>query len=192
MTTCMQNIKPVHMGLSLISRGYFMARKNRRAARYTILMVAEGDSDAVFLDHLRRLYVTRGCGTSTKVRNAHGCGPKHIVEFAIRQTNNANYDRVVTFLDTDIEWTDPVRGLARRKRILMLGSTPCLEGLLLKILDIDVPGNCRDCKRLISDVLNGSSLSDPSTYQRHFDFDLLERKRREIEELEDLIAHIKK
>jgi len=169
-----------------------MAKRHQRVSLYTILAVGEGGSDAVFLKYLKKLYVTRQCGTTTTVKNAYGRGPKHVIEFTVRQANNASYDRVIAFLDTDLIWTADVSELARDNNIQMIGSEPCFEGLLLNILEKNVPGNSRDCKRRLSVELNGSSLTDQATFERYFDFDILEHRRQDIDMLDQLINQIKK
>ena len=66
-------------------------------------MVGEGTTDWAFLKYIKSLYIIRGCGVSAKVLNARGKGPDHVVDYAIRQRQNAAYDRIIALLDSDLE-----------------------------------------------------------------------------------------
>ena len=59
---------------------------SKRTVQTTVLIVGEGDTEKAFLDYLKSLYVTRGCGVSVTIRNAHGKGPINVVDTAIRQS----------------------------------------------------------------------------------------------------------
>ena len=111
-----------------------MPLRKGRVAHHTILLVGEGTADWAFLKYIKSLYISRGCGVSAKVLNAHGKGPDRVVGYAIRQGQNAAYDRIVTLLDIDLEMSAAVRRGAKSKKIQIIGAAPCLEGLLLKIL----------------------------------------------------------
>ena len=93
-----------------------MPLRKGRAARHTILLVGEGTTDSAFLKHIKSLYISRGCGVCARICNAHGKGPDRVVGYAIRQRQNAAYDRVVTLLDTDLEMSTAARRQARSKK----------------------------------------------------------------------------
>lgn len=163
-----------------------MARKARKPVLHTVLIVGEGLTEEAFLRHLKSLYVTRGCGVGLKIRNAHGKGPGHVVDFAIRQRNNAAYDRVIALLDTDDPWPDKTVKWAKQKKIVLIGSTPCIEGLLLRILDQPVPKQSADCKQRITNLINGR-LIIPDSYSTLITHEILETRRVQISELDDLL-----
>jgi hypothetical protein len=100
--------------------------KPRKVAR-TVLVVGEGDSEVCFLQHLKSLYVHRGSGVVVTIKNARGKGAQHVVDFAIRQSRNAEYDVKVALLDVDTDWNDKTRKLAKSGKVLVLPSVPCLE-----------------------------------------------------------------
>ena len=110
-------------------------------------------TEQAFLRHIKSLYISRGCGVGVTIRNAHGKGPDHVVDYAIGQCRNAAYDRVVTLLDTDLLMSAAAHRRARSKKIHIIGSTPCIEGLLLKILDEYVPETSTECKQRCGGVL---------------------------------------
>ncbi len=118
----------------------------RRTVLKTVLIVGEGDTEKAFLDHLKRLYVTRGCGVTVTVRNAHGKGPGNVIDAAMRHAKNGDFDIVAVLMDTDLPWTDEVRALAREHRICLVGATPCVDGLLLQILGERIPAQSNRCK----------------------------------------------
>lgn len=127
-----------------------MARKQRQI-RKTLLAVGEGETEVAFLGYLRELYCADGEGVNVTIRNARGKGPEHVLEHAIGQCRSVDYDKRLAFLDTDIPWTPALVRKARAARIELLGSTPCIEGLLLAILgksasatSTNVRGGCRN------------------------------------------------
>lgn len=127
--------------------------KNVRKAATTVLIVGEGATEKAFLDYLKSIYVVRGCGVSVTVRDAHGKSPEHIVTTAIRHSQSAAYDAIAVLLDTDVPWPDSVRKKARSKRICMIGSSPCCDGLILSILGQRVPHTSAACKQALAEYL---------------------------------------
>jgi hypothetical protein len=163
------------------------AKLPERRAKRTVLIIGEGFSEVAFLDHLKSLYVARGSGVAVKVGNARGKGPEHVLESAIRQSNSIAYDVVAALLDTDIPWTDALRSKARKSAIQLLPSTPCLEGLLLQILDKSAAGASEALKRRLHPLLSGSP-TDKTSYQQRYPKALLDERRANIETLDALIG----
>ena len=166
-----------------------MPLRKGRAARHTILLVGEGVTDSAFLKHLKSLYISRGSGISAKIRNAHGKGPDHVVDYAIRHRQNAAYDRVVALLDADLEMSTAACRRARSKKIQIIKTEPCLEGLLLKILGKYVPAKSAECKARVSDALP-APLTTPKDYQANFPKDLLDERRDDVTELGRLLDYL--
>lgn len=158
----------------------------RRSVSHTVLVVGEGADEQAFLKYIKSLYIIRGCGVGLTIRNARGKGPDHIVDFTIRQKCNAEFDRVLVLLDTDLNMSDAVRRRARSHKIQVIGSTPCFEGLLLKILGEYVPATSRECKQR-----RGVELPEKLTLQEHFEGpfpkDLLDRRREDVPELAQIL-----
>jgi len=120
------------------------------------------------------------------IRNAHGKGPDHVVDYAIKQCRNAAYDRVVVLLDTDLQLSAAVRKRAKAKKVQIIGSTPCIEGLLLMILGEHVPATSAACKQGYGGVLP-ARLTLPEDYFECFPRRLLDRRRAEVSELAELL-----
>lgn len=98
-----------------------------RYAKTTILLIGEGACDCAFLTHLKRLYAPRGSGVAVTVRDAHGKGPGNVVDCAVGHSRNAAFDIKAALLDTDLEWLPKTRALARKHRIHLVPSSPCLS-----------------------------------------------------------------
>lgn len=166
-----------------------MLLRKGRAARHTILLVGEGTTDSAFLKHIKSLYIRRGSGVSATVRNAHGKGPDHVVDYAIRQCRNAAYDRVVALLDTDLEMSAAARRRAWSKKIQIIEATPCIEGLMLKILGKHVPVTSAECKTRMGNTLP-ARLTMPDNYQEKFPKVLLDKRRDDVPELGKLLGYL--
>lgn len=113
--------------------------KARKVAR-TVLIVGEGDAEVCFLQYLKSLYLQRGSGVVVTIKNARGKGALHVVDFAIRQSRNAEYDVKVALLDADTDWNDKTRKLAKSGKVVVLPCVPCLEADLLRCHGVAVHG----------------------------------------------------
>ena len=171
-------------------RSYEGRRKRRRVAR-TVLLVGEGDSEEYFLRHLKTLYVQRGCGVVVTIKNARGKGAAHVVDVAIRMSRNADYDIHAALLDTDTDWNEKSQSAARKGKVHVLPSEPCLEALLLAIHGLPVQG--RPTARLKHDFAArfGSTASQAEVFPHHFPADLLENARTRLPVLRQRLALLK-
>ena len=159
--------------------------KSRKANR-TFLLVGEGDSDVAFLKYLKGIYLPRGCGIAAKVRNAHGKGPDHVIDYSIRQCRNVAYDQVIVLMDSDLKLSSKAFRKAKSKKFEVILANPCLEGLLLKILERHVPSNSKNCKRRLSAMLQ-SPLTSPDNYAQLFPKKYLDERRQNVDELNQLL-----
>ena len=163
-----------------------MARKTREVRR-TLLVVGEGDCEVAFLRHLREAYCSQHQGVNVTIRNAHGKGPENVVEQTRRKVRSYSYDQVVSLLDTDIPWSTAVKKVAKQAKIEMVGSTPCLEGLLLSILGERASEQSTECKKTLRLRL-GVDMTERDHYARHFPKMLLDQSRLRISELDRLLG----
>lgn len=157
----------------------------RHAAR-TLLLVGEGETEVAFLNHLKGIYIPRGCGLAVKVLSARGKGPENVVDTVVRQCAYRGFVLRAALLDTDIPWSVEVRRRAEQMGIKMVGSTPCLEGLLLEVLNQVVPRRTADCKRTFKAVFTGNPLR-AEDYARQFDRSVLESARQRVVPLRELL-----
>jgi hypothetical protein len=145
-------------------------------AQRTLLIVGEGYHEEAFLNYVKHLYAPRGCGLSVTVKNARGKGAKHVIVWTIRQTANADYDKVAAMLDTDTDWTDAVGKQARAKKIQVLASVPCFDAVMLRLLGKSPAGDTKALKRQLAPYVN----NDPTrrqNYAEHFGPECLEAGR---------------
>ncbi len=154
----------------------------------TALLVGEGHAEEAWLRHLKGLYAPRGSGVAVTIRNARGKGAAHVVDYAIRQTRNAAYDRVVAVLDTDTDWSDVVRKRASQAHIDVIACIPCLEVLLLQVAGVAV----RECSTSVQikqrfELQFGAAAHEPRIYEKHFGREQLDQARLRLEELDRLL-----
>ena len=158
----------------------------KRTVQTTVLVVGEGDTEKAFLDYLKSLYITRGCGISVTVRNAHGKGPMNVVDTAIRQSKTGDYRIIAVLMDTDLPWTEDVLKQARKHKVYLVGATPCIDGLLLQILDEHVPTLSARCKEALHARLNRKPF-EKKAYVQDFPKQLLDEKSLSVPALKNLL-----
>ena len=161
-----------------------MARR-RPSPLHTVLLICEGKTEKAFLKHLQSLYIVRGCGVAVKIISADGKGPEYIVNYTIRRSHRIVSDRILTLLDTDIPITAEVRKKATQGNIQLIESSPCFEGLLLKILNEQIPATSKQCKQSCKKHFP-SPLTKQENYQ-NLTPTLLEKRRKNIPELARLL-----
>jgi hypothetical protein len=177
-----------------------MARSNPfirkpRQPNWTVLAVGEGETDKAFLKYLKARYIKREDGISIKVECAHGGGPECVITHSIK-LNPRNYDGAFALLDADRPCRSSYLKKAKEKRLELIWSDPCIEGLLLKILDPAFNPSVHkssECKKLFeSHYLNKDEKLVPEKYVEYFPLDLLENHRRQVPELDRLIRLMSK
>jgi len=117
-----------------------------------------GASEEAFLNHLKQLYVPRGCGLSVTIKNARGKGALHVIDWTARQIANADFDVVAVLLDTDVDWNAKTEKLARTKKIQVLKSEPCFEAMMLRLLGKSAIGDAQVLKRQFAPLVNNDAI----------------------------------
>jgi uncharacterized protein with HEPN domain len=158
----------------------------RRAAQRTILIVGEGTTEVAFLNYLKSIYLTRGCGVSLTVKNGQGGGPDHVLDRAIRLSQGFDYDLKFVLMDTDIQWSDALIKKASSKKIYLVGASPCVEGLMLKIVGRQVLQTSNECKTEFQNFI-GKSTTQVESYAGVMPKNVLEQMRKTIPELDALL-----
>ena len=167
------------------------ANKNRRFVLRTVLLVGEGDAEVAFIDHLKALYIARGCGLALTVKNARGKGALHVVDVAVRQSRNAAFDVRAVLLDTDTDWNEKTQSIARKAKVQVVPCRPCLEAMLLALYGETAQGKSSAHHKQAFATRFGAQAHDASVYARHFPLGLLEKARAVSPELEQLLALLK-
>lgn len=160
--------------------------KRRHVAR-TVLLVGEGNSEVVLLRHLKAIYVIRGSGVAVTIKNAHGKGAAHVVDVAIRQSRNAEFDLKAVLLDTDTDWNDKTKATARKAKVQVVAADPCLEALLLAAHGYPVQGKTTaNLKQEFSDRF-GACAFEPKVYEKYFSKEVIEKARLHSLQLDRLL-----
>jgi len=166
-------------------------KKKRRAASRTLLMYGEGLEDEIFLKHVRALY-SRDSGVGVTIRNGKGGNPADIVINAANQPGE--FSQRIVMLDNDASEADMnlARQEAKKRNITLLENTPCLEAILLAILnggksyaDKQSPW----CKREFeSKHLDSKKRTDVREYEKLFPKATLDAVRSKVPELDKIIS----
>jgi hypothetical protein len=153
-------------------------------AQRTLLLVGEGAHEEAFLTHVKNIYVPRGCGLHVKIKNARGKGAKHVIDWTLKQMENAAYDTCGVLLDTDTDFTSEVIRKARLRNIQLLTSEPCLEAMLLRALGKKLTSNLK--KQILPFLNYNPTISE--NYQKYFSQKLLEDFRKNEKTINNLLA----
>jgi hypothetical protein len=159
-----------------------------RQQRRTALLVGEGLAEQVFLSHLKALYVVRGHKQVT-VKNAKGKGGAHVLDYTRRQGLQAAFDETAALLDTDTDWGDEQRALAKKWGIEVIEAQPCLEALLLRIAGQRVPHATEACKKAFAKQF-GAPAHEAAVLERHFTQAVLDKARAAVPALEQLVQFL--
>lgn len=163
----------------------------RRQIKPSILVYTEGLSEANFLKHLRQIY-NKEYTPNIKIITGHGGSVTNIVSNASHAPGE--YTRRFVIVDTDKPHDEIAQAeqRARESSITILANHPCLEAVLLSILQ---PGpNYKEksstwCKRTFQEkYINYRSHPDKYAYLRTFPLALLERAKSRVPELENMVA----
>lgn len=79
-------------------------------------------------------------------------------------------------LDTDTDWGDEQRTLAREWGIEVIEAQPCLEALLLRIAGQRVPHGTDACKKAFAKAF-GAPAHEAAVLERHFTREVLDNAR---------------
>lgn len=132
----------------------------------TVIVWGEGECEYEFLRYLKGAFHARGCGISVFLDHSHGKGPDHVVYSLSRHLARRHYDERIILMDVDMPWTNDVTRAAKEIRAELLGSSPCLEGILLRALGRAVPPTSEECKRDFERRFGPAN--DARVYDRNF------------------------
>jgi hypothetical protein len=154
-----------------------------------VLLVCEGHAEEGFLKHLRTLYLNRQGNTALQVKNARGKGGRHVLNVARRRQVRRGFDTVAVLVDTDTDWDDAQRRIAREEGISVFESSPCFEALLLMIEGRTPPGGTQACKTAFSKHF-GFDAHDVRLYERHLGLAIIQKARARVRLLNQLLSLI--
>lgn len=160
-------------------------------ASQTLLMFGEGLAEEMFLKYLRGLYA-HDTGVAVTIRNGKGGNAVDIINNAVNEPGA--FDRRVVVLDNDKgqQEMNLARIRAKKKGVELLENTPCLEAVLLSILNNGQRFSSKTsswCKsEFESKYLNKKKRSDLNEYQKVFPKTLLDSHRGDVVELGKFIS----
>ena len=163
-------------------------KKKRRQANKTLLVFGEGLDEEMFLKHLKSLYSFESNFAIT-VKKGKGGDAKNIVIDADKIPGA--FGRKIVILDNDKPPAEmnKARQEAKKRHIELIENTPCLESLLIEILDKKPIGkNSQWCKdEFESRYFNKKKRGESSEYTKLFPRELLDVRMLKIPELNKLI-----
>lgn len=128
------------------------------------------------MTHVKRIYAPRGCGLAVTVKNAHGKGALHVVEWTSRQRGVASFDTVAVLLDTDKDWSDAVARKAKLARIRVLKSEPLFEAMMLRVIQQSDVGDSKTLKERFAPYVGDDPFASEN-YALHYGEKCLEAVR---------------
>jgi len=168
-------------------------KQKRRQAKQSFLVYVEGLHEENFLKHLRALY-TRESGKNIKIVRGSGGSTDTLITRAIREIGD--YDKRVIIFDNDkprVEM-DLARKNAKSKNITVIENTPCLEALLLTILNPGTEYSRKSsswCKKTFQqDYIDYRSRLNNQTYLEIFPKKLLDFRRVTVPVLDKILSLI--
>ena len=166
--------------------------KTKKQRRHTIFIYCEGKTDGLFVQHLKNLYLERG---TKHVAIKIGTGGDYST-FITEVENNAHvrdYDEKYILLDSNgknKKNLEEAEYSAQEKDIALIWQRPCLEGVFLRILK----GKqfIKETSKFCKSTFNKTYLKEKEglseiLLSKLFTKDILETKRREVQELDQLI-----
>lgn len=156
----------------------------RKRVKKTVIIVGEGPTEKAFLEYLGQFYIKRNSGISVKIQAATGGSPECILSKTIKLEQ---YDSKAILMDTDKEWSPSLIKKAQQKKIKLIGSQPCIEGLILEILERNVPYESKNCKDSCSELFRGK-LTNKETYKEQLSSEWIEQKRQDISTLNEILT----
>lgn len=141
--------------------------------RKTLHLTVEGEAEQLLANRIRAKLTAGKMGPSTRVLNARGKGALNVVQTSLRCTTKGDYDVRAVILDTDTDWTDRAKKLARQGRLVVIEMSPCLEAVLLCAKGLHVPDSTAACKDAFARHFGGPA-HDPRVIDRHFTVEFLQ------------------
>ena len=168
-------------------------RQSRRVRRRTIFIYCEGKTDALFVQHLKDLYLQHRTKQIT-IRKGAGGGDSKFILAVKKEASSAEYDKKYIVLDSNgktPQEREELKISAKREEIQLIWQRPCLEGVFLRILKTEnfIKKSSQHCKSTFKEnYLNSNNQSlTPHVLKKILNKSILEKKRQQLLELNQLI-----
>jgi len=166
-------------------------KKKRRAASQTLLMYGEGLGEETFLKHLRSLYA-RDSGVAVTIRNGKGGNAVNVIIDASNAPGG--FDNRIVVIDNDKGDAEmqQARQEAKNRSIELIENTPCLEAILLVILNDGKNYSDKQsslCKsEFESNYLDKKKRTELNEYGKLFPKSLLDQQKVKVRELQKFVS----
>lgn len=169
-------------------------RRRVRSVKKTALVYCEGAHDLAFVRHLIKLYADAGMVKfSIKSKQGKGGSPYMLVIEASNVVGS--FDKRMVKIDRDRPTTEVEQAeqAATQKNIAICWTKPCIEAMLLSILDGRDYSRFKSktCKRLFeSNHIPANKRTSSRAYESVFSLDIIEAARPRITDLEELVQFV--
>jgi len=169
-------------------------KQKTRSVRRTTLIYCEGAHDQTFVRHLVDVYAAAGrVNGRVNVKRGRGGSPDSLIIELTRVSGS--FDRRLLKADKDRARAEIEKAeyLSNKEGIPIIWSKPCIEALLLTILDgKDYSGyQSKTCKQHFeARYIAADKRTDSRAYEKVFTVDVLEEARKRVPELDELIQFI--
>lgn len=155
-----------------------MPRRSARRSKFSVLAVGEGRTEVAFLTHVKTTYRDAIKGIrEIKIRDGQGGAPRSVLERTIRLNSHAVYQRTICLVDADRIASDHERRelhtLAQRSGIQLFISEPCMEAVLLGLLNPTEDWSNQPTatvERAFHNHVGLERKTDPREYERYSEF----------------------
>lgn len=165
-------------------------KKKKRQAKRTLLIFGEGLDEETFLKYLRGIY-SQNANISITIRKGKGGSAEEIVICAHKEPGAFDRRIVVFDCDKSKKEMEKARQEAKTRGIELIENEPCLEFLLLTILDKAKEPN-KDSKwfkkEFENKCMSEQKRSQLAEYSKLFPKKLLDGKKSKISNLKRLIS----
>lgn len=170
--------------------------KKTRQVRHTIFIYCEGQTDYLFARHLKKIYLIRGSKKITLKRGTGGDLSTFISE-TVRNAHIREYNEKYIMLDANgkkEEKLEKAEKKGQKDNIQLIWQRPCLEGVFLRILKNShlIKEKSQLCKSVFYKEYTNKGFLTDTLLEKLFSKKILNRKREEIQELDQLIQLMEK
>lgn len=165
-------------------------KQKRRSAHRTLLVFGEGLCEEVFLKHLKKLY-SYNSNVAVTVRRGKGGTPADVVIDSDKIPGDYETRVVVVDNDKSQKEMELARKEAKSRKIILIENDPCIEALLLSILENgkDFSNKTSDwCKKEFeSKYIEKKKRSEPEQYEKLFTKALIDTGRTKSQSLNSMV-----
>ncbi|MGE6778239.1 hypothetical protein ACQKFL_11430 [Vreelandella titanicae] len=158
-------------------------KRKLRKVRPVIYIHVEGYVEDAFLTCLRSYYHI--ADYKINIDNRRGGDPNIIINHACNECNDTF--RTAVFIDDDKPVSQEAYDRATRCNVKIIQNSPCIEGTLLNILEIEYNNDSNLCKKNFNEIIGERNRTFNKAHTRLFPKDLLDQRRQSVDQLDRII-----